>query len=273
MKRHIRLTILGTVIVTCLSAVAAATDLLLLLPGFPGTTEQAQPYVDQMLRYLETDMGETPFSMKGIFIPDGADAAERLASVKPGIALMEPSVYAMSQKTQKMQVIARVHANGRGEQTYYVVTRKDGAANLKALSGKTMSGVVVHDPKYVFNVLLDKKAPTDIRLVSQGRPLKSLRDVHRGDADAALIDQDAKDHMSELEFASDLQIIHTSAPVPAPAVVVLNDGRAKADAIRKSLVGLCDRPEGKDLCRSLTLTAVIPASDKDYRPLLAKYNR
>jgi hypothetical protein len=61
--------------------------------------------------------------------------------------------------------------------------------------------------------------------------------------------------------------------VPAPAVVVMGDGVADAAALSKVLVGMCDRPDGTELCKTLTLTAIKAATDKDYQDLLDRYGR
>jgi ABC-type phosphate/phosphonate transport system substrate-binding protein len=110
-------------------------------------------------------------------------------------------------------------------------------------------------------------------LVPQKRPLKSLRDVARGEADAAVVDQSVVDSMKELPEAADLVVIHTAKPVPAPAVVVMGNGIADTAALKAALVGMCARPDGAELCKTLTLTAIKDASDKDYKDLFTRYDR
>ncbi len=255
-------------------ALAGAKDMMFCLPGFPGTTTQAQPLVDKMLRHLESKLGWPESSMSGVYLPDGADAAGKLFEKRPGIALVGPSVYAGQKELLGMKVIAKVEVNGRGQETYSVVACKDGPANLSELAGKTVQGAVVQDEKYVYNVLLDKQVPAgQLKLKSQKRPLKALRDLARGKVDAAIVDESVREHMSELPFASDLQVIYTSKPVPAPAVVVMGEGIKHAKEIAKTIVGMCSKPDGKELCKTLTITSIKAASDADYKALLKTYNR
>jgi hypothetical protein len=61
--------------------------------------------------------------------------------------------------------------------------------------------------------------------------------------------------------------------VPAPAVVVMGDGASDAEALSTALVGMCDQPDGKELCKTLTLTAIKAASDKDYKDLFTRYGK
>ena len=252
---------------------AASTDVLLLLPGFPGTAEQAQPYVDKMLRYLEGELSLAPGSMHGVFLTDGAEASSKLTSMQPGLALLGPSIYAASSGKMKMKVIARLTANGRGEQQYHVIVKKAGPDSLNALTG-TVSGTVVHDDKYVLNVLLDGKVPAG-KLIFQPnpRPLRALRGLASGKVDAVIVDDETLNYMGELEFAADLKKIYTTEPVPAPVVVVMNDGLPKAKQMKAALVGLCKGDSGKALCESLTISSITAASDADYKSLLKRYNR
>ncbi|MDJ0762558.1 MAG: PhnD/SsuA/transferrin family substrate-binding protein [Myxococcota bacterium] len=276
MKRPTRFALLChlVVILALGMAVANTRQMLLCLPGFPGTSSQAQPYVDKMLRYLEPKLGWSAGTITGLYLPDGAAASKKLLEVKPGIALVGPSIYAAHQKALRMQVIAKVEVDGRGAETYAIVTKKDGPSSLAALVGKTIEGTVVHDEKYIYNVLLDQQiSPGKIGLKSEIRPLKSLRNVARGRVDGAIVDASVQRHMASLPFADELQVIYTSKPVPPPAVVVMGEGRKHAEKLKKALVGLCQRPDGQDLCRALMLTSILAASDADYKALKKAYNR
>lgn len=254
------------------SALAGERDMLMVLPGFPGTSAQAQPYIEKMLRHLEGRLGWPAGSMTGRYLPDGVQGAKELESAAPGLALVDPSVYAGRHAALGMKVIAKVEVGGRGEEVYSVVVRKGGPASLGDLKGKAVAGAVVHDPKYVANVIMGGAlAAGDLRCVPEKRPLKALRDVARGAVDAAVVDRSVIEHLAELDFAAELEVLHASKPVPAPAVVVMGAGLPHASAIAGVLVGLCGRPDGAELCKTLTLTAIRAASDADYAPLLKRY--
>jgi ABC-type phosphate/phosphonate transport system substrate-binding protein len=255
-------------------ALAAVDELLLCLPGFPGTPAQAQPYIDKMLRHLEQKLGKPEGSIAGVYLSDGVEADRTLKAKKPSVALVGPSILAANHKALGMKVIAKVEVSGRSQEVFSIVAKKGGVASVAGLAGKRVSGVVVNDEKFVVNVLLDKKVPMgSLVLVPQKRPLKSLRDVARGEADAAVVDQSVVDSMKELPEAADLVVIHTAKPVPAPAVVVMGNGIADTAALKAALVGMCARPDGAELCKTLTLTAIKDASDKDYKDLFTRYER
>ena len=255
-------------------ALAGERDMLLVLPGFPGTSAQAQPYIDKMLRHIEGELGWPAGSMEGRYLSDAADGVAALESDAPGLALVDPSVYAGEHRARGMKVIAKVEVDGRGAQTYSVIVREGGPGAVAELAGKRISGAVTHDPRYVANVILDGKvAPGDLELDVEARPLRSLRAVVRGKADAAIVDQSVVEHLPELPFAAQAEVLHTAEPVPAPAVVVMGAGAKNAGAIRGALVGLCGRPDGAELCKTLTLTAIRAATNKDYKALLARYDR
>jgi len=255
-------------------ALAAVDELLLCLPGFPGTPAQAQPYIDKMLRHLEQKLGKPEGSISGVYLSDGVEADRAIKNKRPSVALVGPSILAANHKALGMKVIAKLEVAGRSQETYSIVAKKGGVSSVAGLAGKRLSGVVVNDEKFVVNVLLDKAVPMgSLQLVPQKRPLKSLRDVARGEADAAVVDQSVVDSMQELPEAADLVVIYTAKAVPAPAVVVMGDGLADAKALSGALVGMCGRPDGKELCKTLTLTSITAATDKDYKELLDRYGR
>jgi len=253
-------------------AFAAVDELLLCLPGFPGTAAQAQPYIDKMLRHLEQKLDKPAGSITGVYLSDEVEADKAITQKKPSVALVGASILASRHKALGMKVIAKVEVSGRSEEVYSVVVKKGAIASLSDLAGKRVSGVVVNDEKFVVNVLLDRKVPMgSLVLSSQKRPLKSIRDVARGDVDAAIVDQAAVAAMKEIPEAAGLIVLHTAKAVPAPAVVVMGSGTADAAALTKALVGMCGQTDGAELCKTLTLTAINAASDKDYQDLFTRY--
>lgn len=255
-------------------ATAGEKDIVLCLPGFPGTQAQAQPYLDKMLRHLETKLAWPQNSMTGIYLPDGESASGSLKDRQPGIALVGASVYVEHHKALGMNIIAKVEVDGRKEETFAVVTRKDGPDTIQGLAGKTVEGAVVHNAQYVYNVILDRAvAPGSLILHSQKRPLKALRNVSRGTVDAAIIDESVQKNMAELPFAENLKVVYVSKPIPAPVVVVMGAGAASAAKLKSVLVGMCGSPDGQELCKTLTLSSIQAATDAEYKKLLKLYSR
>jgi ABC-type phosphate/phosphonate transport system substrate-binding protein len=255
-------------------ALAAVDELLLCLPGFPGTASQAQPYIDKMLRHLEQKLGKPAGSITGVYLSDEVEADKAIVAKKPSVALVGSSILAARHKALGMKVIAKVEVSGRSQEVYSVVVKKGAAASIADLAGKRVSGVVVNDEQFVVNVLLDKQIPMgSLKLTPQRRPLQSLRAVARGEADAAIVDQAVVASMKDLPEAQDLVVIHTAKPVPAPAVVVMGAGTTDAAVLSGALVGMCDQPDGKELCKTLTLTAINAASDADYKDLFTRYGK
>lgn len=254
------------------AVLADAKDMLLCLPGFPGTSVQAQPYIDKVLRHLESKLGWPSLSMHGSYIPDGEQGLKKLQTKKPGIALVGPSIYASLHKKMKMKVIAKVEVSGQSQQTFSVVTKVGGPKTVSELQGKSLKGSVVHDENFVLNILLGGQVPKGkLQLVTAKRPLNALRSVARGQDDAAIVSQDVIQHMKDLPFASELQIIYTSKPVPPPAIVVMGEGLKHAKELANILIGMCKRPDGTELCKTLTLSSIQAASDKDYKDFLSSY--
>jgi len=254
--------------------VANSKEMLLLLPGFPGNSKQAQPYLDKIFRHIEKKLKWENNSLSGAYIPDGKLGSAKIAEKKPYMALIGPSIYVANYKNLKMKIIAKVEANGRGDEIYSIVTRKDGPSTLQELEGKNVEGCVTHDEKYVYKVILDNLVNIgSYKLTSQKKPLKTLRNLIRGKTDAAIIDQTVKEHLNELPFAKDIKIIYTSKKVPAPVVVVMGEGKKHINDLKKALIGLCKNKEGSKLCKTLTISSIKEANEKDYKILIKSYNR
>lgn len=268
------------VLVIALPAMVAAKagkdpqKILFCLPGFPGTTQQAQPYVDKVLRHVEQELSWDSETLSGTYLTDGAEGVEALHKVRPFLALVGPSIYASQHGALNMSVIGQVEVQGRGEESYSVITRKDGPKTIEELKGKKVLGAVVHDAKFVHNVLWDKKIPVgSATLEATQRPLQALRKVARGQADAAVVDSMVSSGLSDLPMAKDLKIIHTSEPVPAPALVLMAN-KTLALKLQRVFSGLCtDSEHGRELCRNFAISNVRRASKKDYRDLLRRYDR
>lgn len=268
------------VLVIALPAMVAAKagkepqKILFCLPGFPGTTQQAQPYVDKVLRHVEQELSWDVETLSGTYLPDGEEGVEALRKIRPFLALVGPSIYASQHDALKMSVIGQVEVQGRGEESYSVITRKDGPKTIEELKGKKILGAVVHDAKFVHNVLWDKKIPVgSATLEATQRPLQALRKVARGQADAAVVDSMVSSGLTDLPMAKDLKIIHTSKPVPAPALVLMGN-KTLALKLQRVFAGLCtDSEHGRELCRNFAISSVRRASKKDYRDLLRRYER
>ena len=53
----------------------------------------------------------------------------------------------------------------------------------------------------------------------------------------------------------------------------MGDGKKQAVKLKTLLVGMCKRPDGVELCNTLTISAIKGASSSDSKKLLARYNR
>ncbi|MCU0662493.1 MAG: phosphate/phosphite/phosphonate ABC transporter substrate-binding protein [Myxococcota bacterium] len=255
-------------------AMAGDKDLVFCLPGFPGTKIQAQPFVEKMLRHLEAKLSWPKGSMTGAYYPNEAEGLRQLDSLKPGIALVGPSVLTARYKSMGMKIIAKVEVQGRGDEVYSIVVKADGPGTIEKLAGKKLAGAVVTDPKFVHDVLLGKKlAVGQLSLVDEQKPLQALRAVARGQMDAAIVDKAVVDHLAELPFAKDLKVIFTASPVPAPAVVVFGEIVKDAKKLEEVLTGLCQQADGKELCKTLTISSIKAASESNYKSLFSAYGK
>ena len=140
------------------------------------------------------------------------------------------------------------------------------------LKGKRVAGAVLHDPKFVTNILFggELKA-SDVTLVNEPRPLSGLRAVNKGEADAAVVDRSVLANMASLPFASELAVIHTSSTLPLPVVVALPGGVPYVAGFKAKMADICGSAQGKTVCEAALLESIQPATEADYKPLVCLY--
>ena len=103
------------------------------------------------------------------------------------------------------------------------------------------------------------------------RALKALRNVGRGKAEAALVDQDAVAHMGELDLPHALKSIYRSEGLPALTMSATTSS-STVKKVSAALAKLCDGP-GQKLCKTFKVkrfqapdSARLKALSGRYRP-------
>ena len=145
-----------------------------------------------------------------------------------------------------------------------------------ALKGKVLVSTV-KDLTFVSRVILGGKLDLtrDLKVKTTRRPLKGIRKVARGRADATLVDAMAHGHLGELKLPVKLKVIHTSPGLPGLTLAVLQVNKGKEGKtiakITAALSKLC-AGEGKRLCKSFQIKTFNRAKAKIYRKLERQYH-
>lgn len=241
-------------------------DLLLCLTGFPGTTEQAGPTVRGFLDRLGEKLGWGAGVIQGDYYPDTQVGLRQIQERKPGFAGMSLDLYLAHGEELGAEVLVKAVMHGRDKQRYHIVVAKEGGpASAEALTGKVLVPFR-ESARFLGNLVLDgqRTLAESLELQYESNAMSALRKVARGQATAAVVDEEIIERFDEVPVKDQLKVLLAGPWLPGPPVVAL-EGSAAADrtAMRTALLGLC-AGDGAETCRSIRVDSFKTAADADY---------
>jgi len=271
MKRAI---VVATLVVSSASF-AGGRDFIAEHAGAGATAENAQPYLEQFLRLAESMSGWPANSAKGTWVDDLPGVTKAIGEHKPGFAILDPEVYFELRKKEALEPIAEVKGKTFNKGHYSLIVKDPALKTLADLKGKKLISNHLASPKYISKVGFAGKADVEkqFTLVKTAQPSKPIKAVARGEADAALIDDEQLAQMKEL--APDLKVIWTSGALPPTPVVAFTKNSTPADraAFAKALPKLCSDPKGKPVCESMFIDSFVPAQKAVYEAAAKKFEQ
>jgi ABC-type phosphate/phosphonate transport system substrate-binding protein len=272
MKRAIALTLLCTA-----TSYAGPHDFIAEHAGAGATAQNAQPYIDQLLRQVEKMAGWPANSAKGAWVDDEKGAETAIADLKPGFAILDPEVYLALRKKHGLEPIASVKGATFNKGHYSIVTKNAAIKTLADLKGKKVSSNHFASPRYINKVAFDGKVDIEKDWVLEKAiaPSKPLRAVINGSADAALIDDEQLAKMKDLEGGDQLKVVWTSSALP-PTPVVAFEKVVTTPADRKKmsevLQKVCSDTKGKQICDSMFIDTFGPVDKAAFSEAAKKYD-
>jgi ABC-type phosphate/phosphonate transport system substrate-binding protein len=243
------------------TAQAGGRDFIVYTTRLGGDAETAQPYIDRFASHLEGLTGFPKSSLKGRFAPGKKEALAFIESQKPGFGVLEPSLYLELRKSHNLSPIADVNGKDLNSPNLHVVVKDPAVKGLDDLKGKKLWTHLADVPSFLGQVVLDGKEPPDKRfaLKQVSSALKAARAVLRGEADAAILDDEQLAAAKKMEGGDKLRSVFDSATLP-PVVAVMFGGSAAADqkALAKSLLSLCASKGGADICKEMHIENFTP---------------
>jgi hypothetical protein len=250
-------------------------DFLLCLTGFPGTTEQAGPTVRGFLDKLGEQLGWGSGTIQGDYYPDTQVGLQQIKDRKPGFAGMSLDLYLAHGEELGAVVLVKAVMHGRDKQRYHIVVAKEGGpATAAALTGKVLVPFR-ESARFLGNLVLDgqRTLAESLELQYESNAMSALRKVARGQATAAVVDEEIIERFDEVPVKDQLRVLLAGPWLPGPPVVAL-EGSAEADrtAMRTALLGLC-AGDGAETCRSIRVDSFKAAADADYAEVLRLFAR
>jgi hypothetical protein len=217
-------------------------------PGFPGTTEEAQPAMDGLAAVLGRRAALPDGALGAVYLPAEAEGVARLGAPDAALALVSLPFYlahgAALGLTPRLLV---ERSGGTLLERWTLVARKGRVAKAEDLAGLTVSSTAGYAPAFVRGVIgAWGRLPPSAAVAATSQILSALRKAAGGAAVAVLLDGPQAEALSALPFAGDLEVVTRSAPVPVALLATVGPKvqPARWAALERALLGLAAEPQG-----------------------------
>ncbi len=203
---------------------AESVTLVAWAPGYPGTTEQAQPSMDEFAQGVALAAGWAPQEFRAVYYPKVEDGRQRLAGGDASVAIVPLPVYLEFGESLGLRPLLRVIQEGGEEETWSLVAKKGAVDGPGGLSGWSLQGHPGFSPRFVKQVLAGwGPLPDDVAIGFNARVLSVLRKAAQGEHVAALLDRAQAEALGRLPFAADLEVLAVSGPMISSLVCAVGD--------------------------------------------------
>lgn len=225
-------------------------DFVIIQPGQPGTSEDAQPVMDALAAYLQNKLG-ADVTIRGRYFNQTEQAAAYLADNRPRWGIVGLGYYLGHSGAGCMTPLASTRPGGSDSDVWRLVVAKDGPDKWQAVKG-TVSGTMLFEPVTAAGLLFDTSvAELPFSLAGTVRPLSALRSVLRGKGGAVVLDKPQYDAVQALPMASGLKVLKTSMALPTSAVVALGPKGKIHERLIAVLHAMRKDPAAADLLKLL----------------------
>lgn len=242
-----------------------ASDARLLVacaPGYPGTTAQAQPTMDDLAAGIARAAGWPEGRLEAVYHEQEDEGVERLGDPRAALALVPLAFYLKHGEALSLRPVLEVVETSGAAQVWSLVAKAGAVTEPASLQGWELAGAPGYSPGFVRRVALAGwgEPPDDLHIRSSTRLLSSLRKAAKGEAVAVLLDRAQAESLAKLPFSAELETIHRSDEMPG-SLLCVREGRlsaAESDALSAALTAMNDGDEGRELLASIRVSRFVP---------------
>jgi ABC-type phosphate/phosphonate transport system substrate-binding protein len=267
--------ILITIVALGSTAFAGPRDFVVEHAGVGGTSQQAEPYLAEFLKYTEAKLGWT--GAKSRFFPEpDAEFKKYLETEKPGLGMIDPDQYLELVKKEKLELLATVEGKNQSLGHLTLIAKDPALSSLEATKGKSLASTHLQSPKFLSRVAFDGKLDVDKhfgKLDPKGSALKVAKAVSNGEADLGLVSDEELAWLKTSPYSDQVKTVWSSGALPPMSVVAFGKISVAKDRddFRKMLLSMCTDPKGADVCKSLDITKFGPPDKTSYDAAMKKY--
>lgn len=233
--------------------IALALTLVVCAPGYPGSRTEAQPTMDALAQALSKESG---IEVRAVYEETEAAGLSRLRAKDAALLLSPlPFWYVHRSGLKLVPHLAAVPQGGEPLERWALVGGRGSAGSLE---GHTVLSTAGYAPRFVHAIA--PTLPKDAKIEQTATVLSALRRAANGDRVVVLLDGTQARAVQKLPFASQLQTLQTSAPVPN-ALVSTVAGRLdikRVRAILEAFERLSKSESGRAALAGAQLTGFVP---------------
>lgn len=226
-------------------------------PGYPGTTEEAQPTMDRFAGGLAAAAGWEPGRLAAVYFPSGPAGLERLQSADAALAMVTLPFYLKHGDRLKLDPALAAVAAGAGDGAWSLVAARGLLKQPGDLSGWTVTGLPAYHPGLVRGPVLSGwgELPEDVNVEFTSRALSALRKASRGEKIAVLLDRAQVEALPSLPYGEAVEVVHSSPAMPESLLCFVGDRLPEEDRgkLIRAFASLHERPGGADLLETIRL--------------------
>jgi hypothetical protein len=232
------------------AAQAGAMTLVVCAPGYPGSTAEAQSAMDGFAATVAIGAGWKPGELRAVYFEAEKPGVDRLAAPDAAVALAALPFWLQHRAALKLTPqLQAVEEGGEAAEAWTLVAQAGAVAGPPSLAGFELVTIGGYAPRFVRGPALGPwgDLPPDVRIVSSNNVLSAMRRASQGNKVAVLLDRPSAAAVPTLPFATKLQVVTRSAPLPVAVLSTVGDRvpAAKLKALLKGLTSLETTPAGR----------------------------
>jgi hypothetical protein len=238
--------------------------LVVCAPGYPGSTVEAQSAMDAFAAAISAGAGWKPGELRAVYFETEKPGVDRLAASDAALALAALPFFLQHRAALKLTPhLEAIEEGGEAAEAWTLVAPAGAVTGPPSLAGFELVTISGYAPRFVRGPALGRwgQLPPDVRIVSSNNVLSAMRRASTGSKVAVLLDRASAAALPTLPFASRLQVVTKSAPLPVAVLSEVGDRvpAAKLKVLLKSLTSLETTPTGKQALAGVRLTRFVAA--------------
>jgi len=256
---------------TIMAAPPTVLSLVVCAPGYPGSTAEAQPAMDQLAAAVAAAAGWKPGELKAAYFETEQAGLDRLSSDDAALALAPLPFWLQYQARLKLAPLMQaIEEGGQAAERWTLVAATGSVTGAQSLAGFELVSVAAYVPRFVRGPVLGAwgELPRDLRMTFSNAVLTALQRASAGAKVALLLDRAQAAALPKLPFASKLQVVTQSPPLPVSVLSGVG-GRlpaARQKAVVSALASLHTTPAGAEALAGVRLVRFVAAD----QPALAR---